>query len=124
MIALRHDLGVLEATSAEVLVKRACALALCALALLVCAPLAAQAEPMVTSFYPAKQPHIAAHRTLPLGTVLILTNPRNGRTARVVVGGRGPFDRRRSLDVSHTIAKQLGFDGQGVTVLHAEVAPQ
>ena len=97
---------------------------ICALAFLACAPLTVRAEPMVTSYYPAKQPHIAAHRTLPLGTVLILTNPRNGRTARVVVGGRGPFDRRRSLDVSHAIARQLGFEGQGVTLLHAQVAPR
>jgi rare lipoprotein A len=98
------------------LVKRICVAALLGLA-----PLAAQAEPMVTSYYRAKQPHIAAHRTLPMGTVLILTNPRNGRSARVVVGTRGPFLRNRSLDVSHTIARQLGFERAGVTRLHAQI---
>jgi hypothetical protein len=100
----------------EALVKR-----ICALAFLACAPLTVWAEPMVTSYYPAKQPHIAAHRTLPLGTRLIITNPRNGRSARVVVGGRGPFDRRRSLDVSHAVAKQLGFERSGVTRLDVRV---
>jgi rare lipoprotein A len=100
----------------EAFVKR-----ICAFVVLGCAPLAAHAEPMVTSFYRAKQPHIAAHRTLPLGTVLIITNPRNGRSAKVVVGGRGPVDRRRSLDVSHAVAKQLGFERSGVTRLDARV---
>jgi rare lipoprotein A len=76
---------------------------------------------MVTSFYRAKQPHIAAHRTLPIGTVLILTNPSNGRSARVVVGGRGPFIRGRSLDVSHEVARQLGFTRAGVARLHAQI---
>ena len=76
---------------------------------------------MVTSYYNARQPHIAAHRTLPIGTVLIITNPRNGRSAQVVVGGRGPFLRNRSLDVSHAVAKQLGFQRSGVVLLHAQV---
>jgi hypothetical protein len=98
------------------LVKRICFAALLGLA-----PLAAQAEPMVTSFYRAKQPHIAAHRTLPMGTVLILTNPSNGRSARVVVGTRGPFGRSRSLDVSQAVAKQLGFERSGVTRLHTQI---
>ena len=85
------------------------------------APLGAKAEPMVTSYYQAKQPHIAAHRTLPMGTLLIITNPRNGRSAEVVIGTRGPFDRRRSLDVSHTIAKRLGFEKAGIVRLDTHV---
>ena len=108
--------GWIDGKARRHLVKRICLAALLGLA-----PLAAQAEPMVTSFYRAKQPHIAAHRTLPMGTVLILTNPSNGRSARVVVGGRGPFIRGRSLDVSHAVAKQLGFTRAGVARLHAQI---
>ena len=52
-------------------------------------PFPAAAETMVTSYYRAKAPHIAAHRTLPIGTRLLVTNPRNGRSARVVIGDRG-----------------------------------
>jgi Lytic transglycolase len=109
-------LGCIGSNSWEAVVKR-----ICALAALVCAPLAAHAEPMVTSYFHPRQPHIAAHRTLPIGTVLILTNPRNGRSAQVVVGGRGPFLRNRSLDVSHAVAKKLGFERAGVVVLHTRV---
>jgi hypothetical protein len=50
---------------------------------LLCAPFFAHAETMVTSYYRAKAPHHAAHRTLPMGTQLIVTNPRNGQSARV-----------------------------------------
>jgi rare lipoprotein A len=63
---------------------------------------------MVTSYYRAKQPHHAAHRTLPLGTQLMVVNPYNGRSARVTIIGRGPFARGRSLDISYATAKQLG----------------
>jgi rare lipoprotein A len=79
--------------------------------------LSAHAETMVTSYYHAKAPHSAAHRTLPIGTRLIITNPRNGRSAHVTISTRGPFVRGRSLDVSHTVAKQLGFGKSGVLPL-------
>src|SRR5262245_52396135 len=42
---------------------------------------AAHAATMRTSYYDAQAPHIAAHRTLPIGTWLVITNPRNGRSA-------------------------------------------
>ena len=94
----------------------------CALAcLLLSLPLSAHAEMMVTSYYRAKAPHIAAHRTLPMGTWLIITNPRNGRSARVVIGSRGPFVRGRSLDISQAAAKQLGFGKSGVLRLKTRV---
>jgi hypothetical protein len=74
-----------------------------------CVPVSAHAEMMVTSSYRAKAPHIAAHRTLPIGTELIITNQRNGRSGRIVIGTRGPFVRGRSLDISDKLAKELGF---------------
>lgn len=55
-----------------------------------------------------------ASRTLPFGTVLEITNLKNGRSALVRVNDRGPYRRRRVLDVSYAVAKKLGFLKQGV----------
>lgn len=57
----------------------------------------------------------AAHRSLPFGTKVRVTNLRNGRTVVVRINDRGPFVRGRIIDVSHAAAKQLGFTGNGVT---------
>lgn len=54
-----------------------------------------------------------AHKTLPFGTRLKLTNVRNGRSAVVVVNDRGPFVRGRSIDVSRKAARRLGIIGEG-----------
>jgi hypothetical protein len=104
----------------EVFMMRVCSASL----LVLFSSLAAKAEPMVTTCYAAKQPHIAAHRSLPLGTVLVITNPSNGRSAQVVIGDRGPFDRRRSLDISYDVAKLLGFEKCGVLRLDTRVEEQ
>ena len=56
----------------------------------------------------------AAHRSLPFGTVLKVTNPANGRSAIVVVRDRGPFIRGRVLDLSPRTASDLGIKGAGV----------
>src|SRR5262245_20456570 len=90
-------------------------------ALLTCLPLAANAETMVASHYSAKAPHVAAHRTLPMGTRLIVRNPRNGRSAHVVIGDRGPFIGGRSLDISNSVASQLGFGKSGVLSLQTRL---
>jgi rare lipoprotein A len=84
-------------------------------------PVAISAETMVASYYPAPAAHIAAHRTLPLGTRLIVTNPRNGRSAHVVVRDRGPFQHGRSLDISTVRARELGFTRSGVVRLKARL---
>src|SRR5215813_3920654 len=91
-------------------------------ALFSCMPLSTYAETMVASHYRAKARNIAAHRTLPIGTRLIVRNPRNGRTARVVIGDRGPFIRGRSLDISTVVAARLGFGKSGVLSLQTNVA--
>src|SRR5262245_42880517 len=83
-------------------------------AILSCVPLSAHAETMVASHYAAAAPHIAAHRTLPFGTRLMITNQRNGRSAHVIIRDRGPYIRGRSLDISNSRAKQLGFGKSGV----------
>lgn len=58
----------------------------------------------------------AAHRTLPLPTLVEVTNLENGRTARVRVNDRGPFvdTHERIIDLSYGAAQRLGMDEQGV----------
>ncbi len=53
----------------------------------------------------------AAHRRLPFGTLVQVTNTRNGRTAVVRINDRGPFVRGRVIDVTPAAARQLGFSG-------------
>src|SRR3954447_11318256 len=53
----------------------------------------------------------AAHRTLPFGTSVRVTNKRNGRTVVVRINDRGPFTRGRIIDLTPAAARQLGFDG-------------
>jgi rare lipoprotein A len=52
-----------------------------------------------------------AHRTMALGTILEVHATRTDRRARCRVNDRGPFAKDRILDVSRTIAEQLGMDG-------------
>jgi len=53
----------------------------------------------------------AAHRFLPFGTHLKVTNIRNGKFTQVVVVDRGPFTRARLIDVSASAAETLGGGG-------------
>lgn len=65
-------------------------------------------------------PTVAAHKELPFGTRLRLTNPENDRSVIVTVQDRGPFVADRELDVSKGAAQQLGFIGTGVIDLQVE----
>ncbi len=56
----------------------------------------------------------AAHRELPLGTVVDVENLENGRHVRVVINDRGPFVRGRILDLSYGAAKKLGMAAAGL----------
>jgi rare lipoprotein A len=53
----------------------------------------------------------AAHRTLPFGTMVRVTNRRNGWSVVVRITDRGPFTRGRIIDVTPAAAGQLGFSG-------------
>jgi rare lipoprotein A len=59
----------------------------------------------------------AAHRTLPLGTLVRVTNLRNGRSVVVRINDRGPFTKGRTIDVSPAAAKQLEFSGMAPVTL-------
>ncbi len=62
----------------------------------------------------------AAHRQLPLGTRIKVTNVANGRTAEFRVNDRGPYARGRVLDLSHRGAQVLGFVDAGTTRVQIE----
>jgi rare lipoprotein A len=57
----------------------------------------------------------AAHTTLPLPTLVRVTNLENGRQVVVRVNDRGPFVKGRLIDLSYAAAKELGFAKQGTT---------
>jgi peptidoglycan lytic transglycosylase len=53
----------------------------------------------------------AAHRTLPFGTLVRVTNPHSGRSVVVRINDRGPFVRGRVIDLTPAAAHALGFSG-------------
>jgi rare lipoprotein A len=57
----------------------------------------------------------AAHRTLPFGTMVMITNVRNGRTVTVRIVDRGPFGRGRIIDLSRAAAVELDMINSGTT---------
>jgi rare lipoprotein A len=63
----------------------------------------------------------AAHRTLPFGTRLRVTDPASGRSVIVIINDRGPFGRGRVLDLSTSAAKVLGMTERGVILVTADV---
>lgn len=63
----------------------------------------------------------AAHRTLPLPSVVRVTNLENGRSLVVRVNDRGPFAKDRIIDISKRGAQILGFQGQGTTKVKVEL---
>jgi len=65
--------------------------------------------------------YTCAHRTLPFGTQLRVTDPRSGRSVVVTVNDRGPFVRNRVLDLSLSAAKAIGMIGRGVMHITAIV---
>ena len=63
----------------------------------------------------------AAHPTLPIGTRLLVTNLKNGRTVSVRVNDRGPVVDGRILDLSYAAARELGAVGDGVVPVRVSV---
>lgn len=55
----------------------------------------------------------AAHRTLPFGSIVRVTNPANGRSVIVRINDRGPFSAGRMIDVSRAAAEELGLVARG-----------
>ena len=63
----------------------------------------------------------AAHRTLPLNTIIRVTNQANGKSLIVRINDRGPWIQGRMLDLSYGAALKLGFISQGTTRVKVEV---
>src|SRR5262249_7614642 len=63
----------------------------------------------------------AAHRTLPLGTLVDVQNLENGKTLRVRINDRGPFVKGRIVDLSRAAARELGVIGPGTASVRLTV---
>jgi rare lipoprotein A len=83
------------------------------------APLSASAESGIASFYSSGGGYTAAHKTLPFGTRVRVTNSRNGRSIVVVINDRGPFIRGRIIDLSPAAARAIGISGIGNVSIQA-----
>jgi len=62
-----------------------------------------------------------AHRTLPLGSRVRVTNLLNGRSVLVTINDRGPYHHRRDIDLSYGAARALGMIRRGVTRVRIEL---
>ncbi len=62
-----------------------------------------------------------AHRTLPLGSLIRVTNLRNHKSVVVRVNDRGPFPATRVIDLSFAAANFLGFSGKGTAPVRLEM---
>lgn len=62
-----------------------------------------------------------AHKTLPFGTILKITNKRNGKVVIARVNDRGPFIKGRDVDLSRKAAEQIGMVQRGVIKIEYEI---
>lgn len=66
----------------------------------------------------------AAHKTLPFGTHVRVTDIKTGRSVVVTITDRGPFTRGRVLDLCTRAARALGMIDRGVVYVRAEILPR
>jgi len=67
--------------------------------------------------------YTAAHRTLPFGTKVRVTNLKNNRTVIVRINDRGPFVKGRIIDLSYAAARKIKMIRDGVTRVKVEILP-
>lgn len=63
----------------------------------------------------------AAHRSLPLGTTVKVTNIRNSKSIEVRINDRGPFHAKRIIDLSTAAAEKVGMGKKGLALVQLEV---
>jgi rare lipoprotein A len=63
----------------------------------------------------------AAHKTLPMGTNVRVTNLANGKSEVVRINDRGPYSKGRVIDVTEGVAQRLGFYSRGIVTVKVEV---
>jgi rare lipoprotein A (peptidoglycan hydrolase) len=66
----------------------------------------------------------AAHKTLPLPSIVQVTNLENGKTIIVLIDDRGPFKKKRIIDLSASAAKELGIYNQGIGKVRIKALPR
>jgi rare lipoprotein A (peptidoglycan hydrolase) len=65
----------------------------------------------------------AAHKTLPIGTLIRVSNPKNNRSINVTINDRGPYAPDRDLDLSLGAGTLLGFQGLGAVYMEVLAVP-
>jgi rare lipoprotein A len=76
----------------------------------------------VAAYYPGRGSGLtAAHKTLPFGTRVRVTDPKTGNSVIVTINDRGPFNRGRVLDLCTGAARSLGMIERGVIYVRADV---
>jgi rare lipoprotein A (peptidoglycan hydrolase) len=108
------------------------ALAALAAAVTIASPLQAQAAQATShtffgmaAYYSGRGPGLtAAHKTLPFGTHVRVTDIKTGRSVVVTITDRGPFTRGRVLDLCTGAARALGMINRGVVYVRAEILPR
>lgn len=68
-----------------------------------------------------KEKYTAAHRTLPFGTKVKVTNKRSGKSCVVTINDRGPYTPGKVIDLSHAAASHLGVLSAGTALVACEV---
>src|SRR5574340_1596724 len=63
----------------------------------------------------------AAHKDLPLGSIIKVTNLENGRHTKVVINDRGPFVAGRIIDLSYSAARAIGITASGTAIVRIEL---
>jgi rare lipoprotein A len=75
----------------------------------------------IASYYKTFKGMTAAHRTIPKGSKVKVTNLSNGREVELKIIGKGPMRRDRIIDVSEAAARELGIVKKGITKVRVEV---
>jgi rare lipoprotein A len=76
----------------------------------------------MAAYYPGRgSGFTAAHKTLPFGTRVRVTDLRTGRSVMVTINDRGPFNRGRVLDLCPKAARALGMIDRGVVYIRADI---
>lgn len=65
--------------------------------------------------------YTAAHKTLPFGTIVRVTNTANGKTVDVKINDRGPFVKGRIIDLSRKSFEQIGEISKGIAPVKIEI---
>lgn len=79
----------------------------------------------MAAYYSGRGPGLtAAHKTLPFGTHVRVTDIKTGRSVVVTITDRGPFTRGRVLDLCTRAARALGMIDRGVVYVRAEILPR